>query len=135
MGMIGKLCLLVIEDCEAWKPIMNNIWSITFSSPFCCKVTSMWAFRVGSYVICFDLHIFQFLAGFEFDYVFDWTILKYKQTQRTKPPAKSPVSYSNLLFFKYFQWWNAKIFIHEIAIFFYFIYLNIGSINCLQIIL
>jgi hypothetical protein len=135
VGMIGKLCLLVIEDCEAWKPIMNNIWSITFSSPFCCKVTSMLAFRVGSYVICFDLHIFQFLAGFEFDYVFDWTILKYKQTQRTKPPAKSPVSYSNLLFFKYFQWWNAKIFIHEIAIFFYFIYLNIGSINCLQIIL
>ncbi|KAL9376368.1 hypothetical protein Peur_030488 [Populus x canadensis] len=31
-----------------------------------------------------------FCKGFEFDYVFDWTILKYKQTQRTKPPAKSP---------------------------------------------
>jgi len=24
--MIGKLCLLVIEDCEAWKLIMNKIF-------------------------------------------------------------------------------------------------------------
>ncbi|KAJ6406378.1 hypothetical protein OIU84_009987 [Salix udensis] len=27
--------------------------------------------------------------GFEFDFVFDWTILKYKQTQRPKPQAQS----------------------------------------------
>ncbi|KAI5556438.1 hypothetical protein POPTR_018G041000v4 [Populus trichocarpa] len=35
-------------------------------------------------------HVLFTREGFEFDYVFDWTILKYKQTQRTKPPAKSP---------------------------------------------
>jgi hypothetical protein len=60
----------------------QNIWSITFSSPFCCKVTSMWAFRVGSYVICFDLHIFQFLAGFEFDYVLtgpSWSTSRHRE--------------------------------------------------------
>ncbi|KAJ6856590.1 hypothetical protein NC651_038288 [Populus alba x Populus x berolinensis] len=49
------------------------------------------------------LHVLFTREGFEFDYVFDWTILKYKQKQRTKPPAKSPVIYSNLLFLKYFQ--------------------------------
>ncbi|XP_044463893.1 casein kinase 1-like protein 3 [Mangifera indica] len=27
--------------------------------------------------------------GFEFDYIFDWTILKYQQTQKTKTPAQS----------------------------------------------
>ncbi|KAJ0090632.1 hypothetical protein Patl1_12914 [Pistacia atlantica] len=27
--------------------------------------------------------------GFEFDYIFDWTILKYQQTQKTKIPAQS----------------------------------------------
>ncbi|KAL5976844.1 Casein kinase 1-like protein 4 [Asimina triloba] len=30
--------------------------------------------------------------GYEFDYVFDWTILKYQQAQRAKAPQFSPVS-------------------------------------------
>ncbi|KAJ6435066.1 hypothetical protein OIU84_000324 [Salix udensis] len=34
-------------------------------------------------------HVLFAREGFEFDHVFDWTILKYKQTQRTKPPAQS----------------------------------------------
>ncbi|KAG9140928.1 hypothetical protein Leryth_010449 [Lithospermum erythrorhizon] len=28
--------------------------------------------------------------GFQFDYVFDWTILKYQQSQITAPPSRSP---------------------------------------------
>ncbi|KAG6739396.1 hypothetical protein POTOM_056992 [Populus tomentosa] len=35
-------------------------------------------------------HVLFTREGFEFDYVFDRTILKYKQKQRTKSPAKSP---------------------------------------------
>ncbi|KAJ4851150.1 Casein kinase 1-like protein 2 [Turnera subulata] len=29
--------------------------------------------------------------GFQFDYVFDWTILKYQQSQLANPPARGPV--------------------------------------------
>ncbi|KZV50513.1 casein kinase I [Dorcoceras hygrometricum] len=28
--------------------------------------------------------------GFQFDYVFDWTILKYQQSQMATPPSRSP---------------------------------------------
>lgn len=31
-------------------------------------------------------------AGFQFDYVFDWTILKYQQSQIATPPARVLVS-------------------------------------------
>jgi casein kinase 1 len=30
--------------------------------------------------------------GFQFDYVFDWTILKYQQSQIATPPARAIVS-------------------------------------------
>lgn len=33
-----------------------------------------------------------FPAGFQFDYVFDWTILKYQQSQMAAPPSRSLVS-------------------------------------------
>ncbi|KAF8393404.1 hypothetical protein HHK36_021648 [Tetracentron sinense] len=37
--------------------------------------------------------LFTRKAGYEFDYIFDWTILKYQQAQRTKnQPQLSPVS-------------------------------------------
>ena len=39
--------------------------------------------------------------GFQFDYVFDWTILKYQQSQLATPPSRPLVSYlfyANLLF-------------------------------------
>jgi hypothetical protein len=41
-------------------------------------------------------HIFikallQFGAGFQFDYVFDWTILKYQQSQSTGGPQRTSV--------------------------------------------
>ena len=29
-----------------------------------------------------------FPAGFQFDYVFDWTILKYQQSQMAAPPSR-----------------------------------------------
>ena len=32
------------------------------------------------------------LAGFQFDYVFDWTILKYQQSQMTSAPPRAMVS-------------------------------------------
>lgn len=35
---------------------------------------------------------FFFPSGFQFDYVFDWTILKYQQSQMTNKPSRSPVS-------------------------------------------
>lgn len=35
---------------------------------------------------------FLYLAGFQFDYVFDWTILKYQQSQLTAPPSRGLVS-------------------------------------------
>ncbi|KAI3878492.1 hypothetical protein MKX03_007272, partial [Papaver bracteatum] len=30
--------------------------------------------------------------GFQFDYVFDWTILKYQQSQMSTPPSRSPAA-------------------------------------------
>lgn len=36
-------------------------------------------------------------SGFQFDYVFDWTILKYQQSQITTPPTRALVS--DLFFF------------------------------------
>lgn len=40
-------------------------------------------------------NIFMLLSfaytGFEFDYVFDWTILKYQQAQIEAPPSRSLV--------------------------------------------
>ena len=34
-------------------------------------------------------------AGFQFDYVFDWTILKYQQAQMTTAPTRAIVSTIN----------------------------------------
>ena len=34
-----------------------------------------------------------YFSGFQFDYVFDWTILKYQQSQITAPPARAIVSF------------------------------------------
>lgn len=33
-----------------------------------------------------------FTSGFQFDYVFDWTILKYQQSQLANPPSRALVS-------------------------------------------
>ena len=42
------------------------------------------------------------VPGFQFDYVFDWTILKYQQSQIATPPARAIVSdgvlYSGIIF-------------------------------------
>ena len=35
---------------------------------------------------------FNLIAGFQFDYVFDWTILKYQQSQLATPPSRALVS-------------------------------------------
>lgn len=36
-----------------------------------------------------------YFAGFQFDYVFDWTILKYQQSQIATAPPRAVVSLSN----------------------------------------
>lgn len=36
--------------------------------------------------------IFLLNSGFQFDYVFDWTILKYQQSQIANPPTRPLVS-------------------------------------------
>lgn len=36
--------------------------------------------------------MFKCLAGYEFDYIFDWTILKYQQTQKSKTQPRVSVS-------------------------------------------
>lgn len=36
------------------------------------------------------------IAGFQFDYVFDWTILKYQQSQIAAPPSRPLVSRTTL---------------------------------------
>lgn len=33
----------------------------------------------------------DFVTGFQFDYVFDWTILKYQQSQLATPPTRALV--------------------------------------------
>lgn len=38
--------------------------------------------------------------GFQFDYVFDWTILKYQQSQMATPPSRALVSDIYALFGK-----------------------------------
>lgn len=46
------------------------------------------------------LHVF---IGFQFDYVFDWTILKYQQSQIAAPPTRGLVS-SFLHVYLLFTW-------------------------------
>lgn len=41
---------------------------------------------------------FLIVSGFQFDYVFDWTILKYQQSQLANPPSRALVSYRQLIF-------------------------------------
>lgn len=36
-------------------------------------------------------------AGFQFDYVFDWTILKYQQSQIAAPPSRALVSNATMI--------------------------------------
>lgn len=41
---------------------------------------------------CLNLFFLSTMAGYEFDYIFDCTILKYQQTQRTKSQPRICVS-------------------------------------------
>lgn len=70
------------------------------------------AYRVDDYFIrastehevaCLSLndvfHSLPLLIGYEFDYVFDWTILKYQQSLKSKAQFKDSVSISMSFFF------------------------------------
>ena len=46
------------------------------------------------------LHVFWQMAGYEFDYIFDWTIIKYQQSQKNRPQSQLPVS----IRFFFFLW-------------------------------
>lgn len=49
----------------------------------------IYAFVLISY---FDTSVsIVFATGFQFDYVFDWTILKYQQSQLATPPTRALV--------------------------------------------
>lgn len=60
-----------------WCTYLNQIGSILYSSFFVSLI---------------------FVTGFQFDYVFDWTILKYQQSQLATPPARALV---RLLYLSY----------------------------------
>lgn len=47
--------------------------------------------------------LFIYFIGFQFDYVFDWTILKYQQSQISSAPPRTPVSnmHSQVLLFSF----------------------------------
>jgi len=47
---------------------------------------------VGCVLILFFLCSCLVAPGFQFDYVFDWTILKYQQSQIATPPSRGIVS-------------------------------------------
>lgn len=47
---------------------------------------------LNRYPSCHPPIINDLIAGFQFDYVFDWTILKYQQSQLATPPARPLVS-------------------------------------------
>jgi len=49
--------------------------------------------------VCIYAHYIGLWTGFQFDYVFDWTILKYQQSQLAAPPARAVVSVSLFLIF------------------------------------
>jgi hypothetical protein len=50
---------------------------------------------------CGHVHYWNSFAGFQFDYVFDWTILKYQQAQIATAPPRAVVSFSNVPLLSY----------------------------------
>lgn len=40
------------------------------------------------------------MAGYEFDYIFDWTIIKYQQAQKNRTQARLSVSVFTALYFQ-----------------------------------
>lgn len=42
---------------------------------------------------------FSFVVGFKVDYVFDWNILKYQQSQSAGAPPRPPVCDINFFFY------------------------------------
>lgn len=76
--------------------------------------------------LSFDLTLFglPLNAGFEFDYIFDWTIIKYQQSQRTKSQPR--VSVSNLLTTIYWELAFMKL------AFIWFIFPDYSSLNYMK---
>lgn len=46
-----------------------------------------------------DCLLLLYDAGFQFDYVFDWTVLKSQQSQNASAPPRPIVSQEHVLFF------------------------------------
>lgn len=44
-------------------------------------------------------HLFLFMAGYEFDYIFDWTIIKFQQAQKHRNQPR--LSVNTLILFSY----------------------------------
>jgi hypothetical protein len=78
----GSVCVLHVVNLKTFCRFNLVIfWCYTHK---CCKVLSILNFNRSIYVFL--------LAGFQFDYVFDWTILKYQQSQMTSAPPRAMVS-------------------------------------------
>lgn len=68
--------------------------SMAYQVSYCGHTVNLNVLSLG---VIFTL-LFPYPTGFEFDYIFDWTILKYQQTQKTKTPAQSSVSFFTMCF-------------------------------------
>ena len=99
----GHLGLMINQIMLIWKD-----FSVTFSY---VKVWALFSFLyfnlgctigldnniLGTRCLCCKMPSLFFgcsllASGFQFDYVFDWTILKYQQSQIATPPARAVVS-------------------------------------------
>lgn len=58
---------------------LAQIYIFVFLQTFLDFISQLIA--IDTLLICI---LFPYLAGYDFDFVFDWTILKYQQTQKTK---------------------------------------------------
>lgn len=68
---------------EGWFSIHTSVKGIFV--PLLRNVQKIWVFKG-------DNCSYHCLAGFQFDYVFDWTILKYQQSQIASAPQRVHVS-------------------------------------------
>jgi hypothetical protein len=78
----------------------SSDYSVTFSFAKVSSFALLLLLRIHQYTFrgkkCAHLHYWNSFAGFQFDYVFDWTILKYQQSQIATAPPRAVVRLSNL---------------------------------------
>lgn len=107
-----KFCCL---NSEVHSSLSSHFWFLKWGLPsISSQCGSLWSelichISISFTTLSFGLTLFglPLNAGFEFDYIFDWTIIKYQQSQRTK--AQPRVSVSNLLTTIYWELASMKL--------------------------